>query len=277
MKPLFANIFGPPGTGKTTLGFTFPPPFFYARFDRRADDVIAAVREKFGDAAVQEKALIAPLLVTDRRELAGQYLKEVEALASEALKAGEGTFFVDGGNRWWDCVQDVKLPWLEDPNLTPDQVSALERKRRMTYGAANAYLGDILLALEDSSVQMVLTHHTKSVYTAKGEETDRVKPDYFKRVPYTATFEIIMVTSRPGDVSLTTIQAKALTLAGKVQQVLPAPDFYGLITTCKDDARVEGMMLPNPTFPLLYGLAMSRPLTGDTWSPPFLSLAKPSA
>ena len=267
-KPLFINLFGPPGTGKTSLGFTAPPPFRYARFDRRADATIEAVQAQFGEAAVVEEGFVREL-GQDPREWATDALTRIEKMLEAALKANEGTFFVDGGHRWWDAVQQVKLPFL-DPSLSDAELERMDRKRRLLYGVANSYLDDLLLAVEASSLQVVLTHHTKAVYTSKGEETDRVKPDYFKRVPFVATLEVIMVCSRPADTSLLTVQANALALGGKVKQVLPPPEFYGLITTCKDDAGVEGMMLPNPTFPLLYGMALSKPWEGQTWTPPFI-------
>lgn len=271
MKPLFANLFGPPGTGKTTTGFTFPPPFHYARFDRRADAIIKSVKAKFGPNSVLEVPLIGDLnFLTDRQAENHRFLGEMEKLVDGALKLNEGTFFVDGGHRWWEVVQACKLPDLDNPSLTDQQRGALERKRRMTYGIANSYLDSIMLTLENSNLQIVITHHTKPTFDSKGEETGDVTPDYFKRVPYTATLEVFMISSRKTGINLLTAQAAAMQLqqSPQMKKVLPAPEFFGLVSVCKDDASVEGTMIPNPTFPLLYGLALSTPWPGDCWSLP---------
>jgi hypothetical protein len=268
MKPLFANLFGPPGTGKTTVGFTFPPPFTYVRFDRRADAIIASVREQLGDV-VSEVGLVRPLL-SDAREWAEEALPQVEEALKKALDIGQGTFFVDGGNRWWSAVQDKYLPDLTDPALSEQEKRQLEKRHRLLYGPANTYLGDIMLALENSSLNVVITHHTKPVYNEHGQETDRVRPDYFKRVPYTATLEVYMISDEPQDISSTTMKAQAMALQGQQKQILQPPNFYGYVATCKDDASIVGTMIPNPTFTLLYGMALSALWPGKLWTPPFM-------
>lgn len=269
MKPLFLNLFGPPGTGKTTVGFTAPPPFFYGRFDRRADKIIEMVRAKFGEASVTEKVFV-PELGDTLKALADGYLAGVEELAKAAIQANEGTFFIDGGNRWWDAVQASKLPNLDDPTLTPEKRESLEKMRRLLFGPANEYLSGLQLAVENSDVQMIVTHHTKAVYDNKGQETEMVRPDYFKRTPYTCTMEVFMMTTAKDEVSLPTVKSHALALQGNAKMVAEPPKFYGQITMCKDDANMVGMMLPSPTFPVLYALAMSKPWEGETWKPPFI-------
>ena len=101
MKPLFLNLFGPPGTGKSTVGFTAPPPFFYGRFDRRADTIIKSVRQQFGESSVIEKVFV-PELGDSLKSLADGYLAGVEELAWAAIPAHEGPFFIAGGDRRGD-------------------------------------------------------------------------------------------------------------------------------------------------------------------------------
>ena len=267
MKPLFANLFGPPGSGKSTLGFTFPPPFHYARFDRRSDKIIADVRKRFGESAVVEESFI-PDLGETLQDRSQEFLDKTMVLADKAVKLGEGTFFIDGGNRFWEVVQKVKLPSLV--GLSDDEREKKEKMRRLLYADANEYLGNLLLAVENSPINVVITHHTKGVYDAQGKETDYVRPDYFKQVPYTATLEVFMITSAKLDVNMPSARAYALSLDGKSQQVELPPKFYGQITQCKDDTEMVGQMLPNPTFKILYGMALSEPWPGETWQPPFI-------
>jgi len=261
---LFTNVFGPPDTGKTSLAFTHPPPFHYARFDRRADKIIQSVEAFHGEGCVLEETYLWDPFNTDSKGQSYVFLKKFEQQVAKALGLGEGTFIIDGGNRLWDAVQDVKLPWSDDPK----EQEAIEKRRRLSYGMANAYLNDILLVLEDSPLNLAIIHHVRPVFDSQGKETDKVKPDYFKRVPYTATAEIFMMSTRPLEVHVPTVRAGMLSANGGGVQVSQKPEFWGLITIFKHDASMEGKMLPNLDFRYLYGLAFGKSYKGgELWSP----------
>lgn len=261
LPTIFANIYGPPGTGKTTFALTFPGPLFLARFDRRADDLIN--RATAAGIEVVEEGFVGSLLPADPRGEAEEILERFEAFASRALERGEGTFVIDGGNRLWDIVQRVKLPDI-DAVADPEERRRLEKRRRILYGAANEYLHGVLLALEDSPLHVAVTHHTKRVYDERGQETDLVEPDYFRRVPYVANLDVFLFATRASALSLPGVLAAA---HRKSEQVLAPPGFHGVITLCKFAPELEGRRMENITFAKLWFLLFGEKYPTPTWNP----------
>lgn len=261
------NVYGQPGVGKTTFAFTFPSPIWFARFDRRSDDIVAQARA--AGVEVHEEGFVGAAVPDDPRGEAEGMLSRFEEFVDKALNVGKGTFVIDGGNRLWDIVQRVKLPDVEGV-VDAEQRARLERRRRLLYGAANEYMHSTLLMLDNSPLFVVITHHTKPVFNERGEEvTGLLQPDYFRRVPYVAQLEVFLFATRPSHVSVPSLLAAANS-NDPAARVFAPPSFYAVVTMCKmpGGGNLEGRVIRNLSFPVLWLLLYGQRWDGPTvWHP----------
>lgn len=254
-ETLFVNVFGPPKTGKTSFAFSFPGPFYYQRLDRLADKIIRDVLDQCPDTFVDEEEYISDL---GKAGAMPMLWARFEAAVTKAIKEGAerdkkgepaGTFIVDGGHRMWDICQETWLPAEDDRD---------PKKKRLYYAIPNEKYSNLLLTLEASPLNVVIAHHTRNVYDSNGKETENVKPDGFKRVPYLDSLDIFTLSTRPDSINMPGVRASMV--SGK--ETRPPTQFFGHISVCAYDAGLEGKTLKNPNFGRLYELIFAKRWAG---------------
>jgi len=253
-KTLFVNVFGPPKTGKTSFAFSFPGPFYYQRFDRRSSKVLRDVLHALPDTFIDEEDYITEVDPLNSRASAPLLWAKFERAVQKAIKEGRereaagepaGTFIIDGGHRLWDLCQETFLP--DKATLAPNQ----QRSYRLNYALPNEKFTNAILSLEASPLYVVVIHHTRAVYNAEGQETENVRPDGFKRIPYLNTLDVFTLSTRADSVNTPRVRAS---MAQGANLPSPTTEFYGYVALSAYEPTLEGKTFKNLSFKQLFEL-----------------------
>src|SRR5574339_551834 len=145
-KKLFLQVFGKEGTGKTSRGLSFPAPLWVVNLDRNMDDLLEQLPSHY-EIHYEE----VPFDVDMSRGVAAAIMLKVKKLFDEAVARGEGTFFMDGADLYWDYVKAARLP--EDAEI-PNQ-----------WGPANSAMESFYRRAEACGLQVVFTTIASNVWT----------------------------------------------------------------------------------------------------------------
>lgn len=247
---LFCNAWGLPGVGKSSFLLSFPPPLHVLNFDRRIEQLLTKLPKSYHGQVFYEDFVASPGEIP--QDVARQYLARCETMITRAFDVGKGSFLIDGGHRWWDLVKIVKLPKAEG------------NEGQKGYQWPNEYARSVLLALEASPLQVGISHATSSVWDGLTRESGRVKMDAFKHIATTTTLEVYMFALGresevyPKEVELLTVSQPP---------PLSVSRHWGQIKVCKDDTSLEGQLIPNVSFRLLYNLCFNRDWDGELYEP----------
>lgn len=220
-KKLFVQVFGPEGTGKTSFGLSFPSPLWIVNFDRNMDDLLEKLPSHY-DIHYEEVQWDVDM----NRGLAANTVIRVRKLFEEAVKGGQGTFFMDGADLYWEYVKVAKLP--DDADI-PNQ-----------WGPANSEMSNFLRRAESCPLHVVFTSIASNVWEGMQKETRKMKADGFKHTGRFINTKVYLFT--PEDHSTPVERPQP-----NVGQTHSA-----YINTSKLDERIVGSVIPNLSFKMLY-------------------------
>lgn len=250
-RTITENVWALPGAGKTTHLLTFPPPLFLLNCDRSMDSLLQKLPASH--EIYYEEMLLKPGEQLSQAT-AIQFLNRFEALVALALKKGEGTFGIDGGARFWDVIKMAKLP-----------AGAADSSDRRPWEIPNEYWRSYLLGLEASPLQFCITHPAVTIWESMTKESERLRPDAFKHLPYFSTIDIYLFTiNRETDLYPRLVENQALQKAAMPSET----EHWAKIYRNKENTRLEGRVVPNLTFPLLYQMTFGEEWKGvQCWKP----------
>lgn len=238
----FIYAHGFPGVGKTSFGFSGPPPFYLYNVDRPIDSLVPKLP---AGVEIEYEHIIDDVDATSPA-VAKSHLGKFDTMLRDALKANKGTFILDGADLFWDLVKVAKIPGGGE--------EAMPRE----WAEANSYFNGAMRRLSLSGLQTVFTSVSSKIWAGAKTETERVKADGFKHRARWLTHEIYFFTPENPTEPFATPKQGAV---GQTHQA-----YIGM---SKLNETLVGRVLPSLTFSLLYKLTTGRsyPDAGSLWSP----------
>lgn len=220
-RKLFTQVFGSEGVGKTSLALSGPSPLFICNFDRNMDDLLAQLPEHYD---IHYEGI--PWDVDMNRSVAANAMLKVRNLFDQAVKAGAGTFIVDGIDLYWEYVKQAMLPDNAD---VPNQ-----------WGPANSAMSSFFRRCEAAPFQVYFNSIASKVWEGMKKETDRMQADGFKHTGRFINTKIYMFT--PEDHS--TPSSRPLERVGQSHNAY--------ISGSKLNEALVGSVVPNLSHKMLY-------------------------
>ena len=215
-------------TGKTTFAFTFPDPIYFFNFDIGEEGV---VDERIKGLLSQGRKVFHAEYVLDpmdglaeQRVVYGQFKKDYdEAVSTAPLGA---TIIIDTGTALEQLVRDVTMDEVQESRRGTKsegrsfQYDYHRRNQEMNrlWTAANARRG----------VNFVFVHKSSPVYDSGGNRTSQIELQGWSGTLYTVA-TVLQLYKQPGP-------------TGQAEQ------FFGRMNMCRQDSRLVGLPLENPTY-----------------------------
>lgn len=242
---LFENVWGLPGTGKTTYALTHPWPFYVVNCDRQMDHLLALlppeVEIHYVDALLKPGDKLAVGIAT-------RILHDFEELVNKALGIGEGTFIIDGGQTFWDTIKAVLLPAGDD---------------KRGYEIPNNYFKSALLTLEAAPLHVVITHPAVHPWESMSKESPRLKADSFKHLDASTTLDIYTYDPNRAD----SLDPALISNAHKGPNLGTPAEYWGCIWRNKLNGATTGLVMKNLTFLEVYLRTTGKVWPGPLWHP----------
>lgn len=219
---LMVAVWGEPKTGKTSFALSFPDPIYFFNMDWGLEHHIDRLKAEGRELYVANYLSVSPELTEAEAET---MLMSFERDYATALKKGQGTIVIDTSTQLWQLVSKV---FLDD----------IKKKRRdgqiypFDYANANAYFQNLINQVKGNGMNMVLIQRAKEKYGPNGQPTGTYEIQGNNQVPYLMQVVLHLVKEGTG----------------------VATQHKGIIESCWQTSKVEGMELVNPSYPSISNL-----------------------
>lgn len=248
-EKIMVLVHGYAGTGKSSLGLSFPAPFWVFNLDRSIGSLTKQL------PATHEITLEAPVVdEVDKPTpaMAQKILASFDALMTDAIKSkSDGTVIVDGWDLFWEIVKIAKVRNLEED--LPKE-----------YAMANGYMNQWLARLGRSRLNVVFSVISSRVWMGAKTETERVRAEGFKHKDRWLTHEIYMFSPEERRTPNEAPRGGDPSKAGETGQ-----SHLALVTMSKLNESLVNRRFPNLNFGLLYRLTFGQnyPEPDRLWKP----------
>lgn len=236
MYKTFINGWGLPGTGKTTFGLTFPGLVWLVQLDRPADVLIKRMNAQVVDLTPNLDSVMTSYA-------AREFMVVFDDFLSRAIAQGPGLFMVDGGDRLKDIARIVYIE--HDKDLKQ-------------YSALNEWMTRWMMKVHYSQLQGYITHPYDNVWESATKQSSRIEPDQWRHIDKVTTERLYFFT--PGQSR--EVVPMAIDMEANPTYEPPQARFFTKIQQAKNDATIQGRVIENLTFSLLYELCFEEKYNG---------------
>lgn len=184
-KKVLATVWGKEKRGKTHFSFTFPEPIWLFNFDDNED----GPRDKFPakEFMVGQSYAVPPGAdLADNRDALARFMEDY----NELLQMNpEGTVVFDTATALWQMIQAVEITALREKRESKGDSVKRDKDGDpliypYDYAKSNKFIEDIIQGVKKTSMDAVFINRSQSVYDSQGRETDRIKMQGYKHLPF---------------------------------------------------------------------------------------------